>query len=152
MYTEACEASEQGGNTPICWATELAAKKNLSEPAIIIIKVPNKADWQTEQADPENRAGRTAEPTREKINDGEENGGQENPARSIPSNWALAIRDSRVRHGSTQFDASARAGFSQNYWSEVERGKYVPGLQRMAGLASAVGKAPALDWIRISYT
>ncbi len=31
VYTEACEASEQGGNTPDLLALELAAKKNLQE-------------------------------------------------------------------------------------------------------------------------
>ena len=31
LYTEACEASEQGGNTPDLLALELAAKKNLQE-------------------------------------------------------------------------------------------------------------------------
>ncbi len=67
-----------------------------------------------------------------------------------PRILGAAIRESRLDDESTQAEAAERAGVAQNYWSDVEKGKYLPDVQRLTRMAGAVN-ASALDWIRASY-
>jgi len=60
------------------------------------------------------------------------------------------IRESRLDDESTQAEAAERAEVAQNYWSDVEKGKYLPDLHRLTRMAGAVN-ASALDWIRAAY-
>lgn len=47
------------------------------------------------------------------------------------------LRDARIRSGLTLSQAGERAGLSQSYISDVERGRNLPSLQALVGLADA---------------
>lgn len=49
------------------------------------------------------------------------------------------LRDSRIRSGLTLSQAADRAGLSQSYISDVERGRNLPSLQALVGMADAYG-------------
>ncbi|MCP4540267.1 MAG: helix-turn-helix transcriptional regulator [Chloroflexi bacterium] len=55
---------------------------------------------------------------------------------------AQSIRQARLSAGITQQYAADRAGISQSFWSEIERGVWMLSVQTLLKVAKALGVKP----------